>query len=92
MTRTTLRIDQITIHSRGMSPEMVQAAVKGLGQELLQRLAQQRKLPMAGMSHLDHLDLGTVTIPQGETSHRLRQTLGQALAQTISHSATGTGR
>lgn len=79
MNRRSIKVDRLEIRTRGISAELVRAAISDLGPQLLERLA---SVP-AGQSapvRVDRIDLGRVPAPAQNDAAALRA----AIARTVS--------
>lgn len=81
MSRTNIKIDRLRIRLKGISPETAQAAVAGLGQELLERLA--TLPPTKRARRLSEIDAGTLPAANTDRSADLRQTIAGKIAAAI---------
>jgi hypothetical protein len=84
MNNQKIKIDRISIQSQGIAPPVVQAAVRGLGQELLAGLAQQRDALKPGQNlQIDHLNLETIRVANGGDARQLRSAIATAVLRAI---------
>ncbi|MCU0541823.1 MAG: hypothetical protein MUE44_06480 [Oscillatoriaceae cyanobacterium Prado104] len=84
MNSQKIKIDRISIQSQGIAPPVVQAAVRGLGQELLAGLAQQRDALKPGQNlQVDALNLGTIRVTNGRDAKQLRSEIYRAILRAI---------
>jgi hypothetical protein len=84
MSNTQIKIDRISIQSQGIAPPMAQAAVQGLGQELLTGLAQQRDALKQGQSiQMGDLNLGRIRVTNGQDARQLRDAIAASVLGAI---------
>jgi hypothetical protein len=84
MNYTQIKIDRISIQSQGIAPPIARAAVRGLGQEFLGGLAQQRDALKPGQNiQIDHLNLETIRVANSWDARQLRSAIATAVLRAI---------
>jgi hypothetical protein len=84
MSNTQIKIDRISIQSQGIAPSVAQAAVQGLGQQLLTRLASQRDGWKPGQSiQIGDLNLGTIRVSKSQDAGELRNAIAASVLGAI---------
>lgn len=84
MSSQKIKIDRISIQSQGIAPPLAQAAVQGLGQELLAGLAQQQENLKPGQSiQMGDLNLGKIRVANSQDARQLRDAIAKAVLRAI---------
>ena len=87
MSNTQIKINRISIQSQGIAPPVAQAAVQGLGQELLTRLARRDALKPGQNIQIGDLNLGTIRVSKSQDVGQLRDAIAASVLEAIARSA-----
>ena len=80
----SVKVDQLEIHLKGVSPEVARSTVAGLGNEVIGQLSEQPG-PLRGKSPkvTARIDLGALGTVRGASSSDLRRALASRIVESI---------
>lgn len=84
MEMPSIKVDRIQVRLRDISPRLVRASVKGMGNELLKQLAgRQFSLKEKSGGRISRIDSGTLQAERDTTSTDLRRMIGKRIIESI---------
>jgi hypothetical protein len=90
MSNPRLHIQQLQLRCRGVTPAVVETAIRNLGPELLRQLTQaqayqaQSQLTASSSQPLAHLDLGTLPVARPAQPQHISTALAHAITTAVS--------
>ena len=83
MDKNEISINRLNLRSRGIPPQIARSAIEGLGQEVMNNLAQQGLVQPGQKIQLGDLNLGRLRLQRRGNANELRTEIARVITSAI---------